>query len=40
MPVDRKAVQDRLRQFDFPGLFTQEFGWDWHTSEGGLDDRV
>ena len=32
MPIDRKAVQDRLKKFDFSGLFTQELGWDWHTS--------
>jgi len=30
MPIDRKAVLDRLKQFDFSGLFTQELGWDWH----------
>lgn len=33
MPIDRKAVQDRLKKFDFPGLFTQELGWDWHTAD-------
>src|SRR5437879_2550944 len=32
MPIDRKAVQDRLKKFDFSGLFTQELGWDWHTT--------
>lgn len=32
MPLDRKAVQDRLKNFDFSGLFTQELGWDWHTA--------
>lgn len=30
MPIDKKAVQERLKSFDFPGLFTQELGWDWH----------
>jgi hypothetical protein len=30
--IDRKAVQDRLKKFDFSGLFTQELGWDWHTT--------
>jgi hypothetical protein len=29
MPIDRRAVLDRLKSFDFPGLFTQELGWDW-----------
>ncbi len=32
MPIDRKAVQERLKKFDFSGLFTQELGWDWHTT--------
>ena len=32
MPIDRKAVQERLKKFDFPGLFTQELGWDWYTT--------
>jgi hypothetical protein len=32
MPIDRKAVQDRLKKFDFPALFTQELGWYWHTN--------
>jgi predicted Rossmann fold nucleotide-binding protein DprA/Smf involved in DNA uptake len=27
MPIDRKAVQVRLKQFDFSGLFTQELGY-------------
>jgi hypothetical protein len=30
MPLDKTAAKDRIRQFDFPGLFTQELGWDWH----------
>ncbi len=33
MPVDRQAVLDRLRAFDFSALFTQELGWDWYTAE-------
>lgn len=33
MAIDHKAVQDRLKKFDFAGLFTQELGWDWHTSK-------
>lgn len=28
MPLDRSAVADRLRHFNFPELFTQELGWD------------
>ena len=32
MPFDRSAAKDRIRNFDFAGLFTQELGWDWHTS--------
>ena len=32
MPLDKKAIQDRLKKFDFSGLFTQELGWDWHTT--------
>jgi hypothetical protein len=32
MPLDKKAAQERLKNFDFSGLFTQELGWDWHTS--------
>ena len=32
MPLDRQAVLDRLRHFDFAGLFTQELGWDWYTT--------
>ena len=32
MPLDKTAVLDRLKKFDFPGLFTQELGWDWYTS--------
>lgn len=28
--MDRKAAQDRLRNCDISGLFTQELGWDWH----------
>ncbi len=31
MPIDRKAVQDRLKKFDPSGVFTQELGWDRHT---------
>lgn len=30
MPFDRSAALDRLRKFDFSGLFTQELGWNWH----------
>ena len=30
MPIDKKAVQDRLKQFDLAGLFTQELGWEVH----------
>lgn len=32
MPLDRTAARQRLQQFDFAGLFTQELGWDWHTA--------
>lgn len=32
MPVDRQAMLDRLRAFDFRALFTQELGWDWYTT--------
>ena len=32
MPLDRPAARQRLQQFDFAGLFTQELGWDWHTA--------
>ncbi|MEW6233874.1 MAG: DNA methyltransferase [Candidatus Omnitrophota bacterium] len=32
MPPDRKALIDRLKKFDFTGLFTQELGWDWNSS--------
>jgi hypothetical protein len=31
MPFDRSAAKDRIRNFDFSGLFTQELGWDWYT---------
>jgi hypothetical protein len=30
MPLDRSAAIDRLRSFDFSGLFTQELGWNRH----------
>lgn len=33
MPLDRPAARQRLQQFDFAGLFTQELGWDWHTAK-------
>ena len=29
MQIDEKAIQDRLRKFDFTGVFTQELGWDF-----------
>ncbi len=29
MPLDVPAVRQRLRQFDFSSLFTQELGWDF-----------
>ena len=29
MQIDKKAIQDRLRKFDFTGVFTQELGWDF-----------
>jgi len=29
--LDRKALIDRLKKFDFTGLFTQELGWDWNS---------
>jgi hypothetical protein len=32
MPLDRKAALERLKQFNFTSLFTQELGWDWATS--------
>lgn len=30
MSLDRSAAFDRLRNYDFSGLFTQELGWNWH----------
>ena len=30
MSFDRAAVKERIRKFDFAGLFTQELGWDRH----------
>jgi hypothetical protein len=30
MPFARAAVNERIRKFDFAGLFTQELGWDLH----------
>ena len=30
MPLDKTAARQRIQKFDFPGLFTQELGWDWH----------
>jgi hypothetical protein len=33
MPIDRPAARQRLQQFDFTGLFTQELGWDWYTAK-------
>jgi hypothetical protein len=30
MPLDKAAARHRIQHFDFPGLFTQELGWDWH----------
>lgn len=29
MPIDTAAALDRLKQFDFSGLFTQDLGWDF-----------
>ena len=30
MPFDKISIQNRLKQFDLSGLFTQELGWDVH----------
>ena len=29
MNIDKPAVRDRLKNFDFSALFTQELGWDF-----------
>jgi len=34
MPINKKAIQDRLRKADLTGVFTQELGWDF--SPGNL----
>ena len=36
MAIDRQAVLDRLRAFDFSALFTQELGWDWYTADAKI----
>jgi hypothetical protein len=30
MALDRNAAKQRIKAFDFGGLFTQELGWDHH----------
>jgi hypothetical protein len=32
MHLDNTAVRSRLREFDFPALFTQDLGWDKHSA--------
>jgi len=27
--IDKPAIRERLRKFDFTGVFTQELGWDF-----------
>jgi hypothetical protein len=29
MNIDKPAVRERLKKFDFTGLFTQEMGWNF-----------
>jgi len=29
MDIDKPAIRERLRKFDFTGVFTQELGWDF-----------
>ena len=36
MPLDVPAVRQRLSEFDFKALFTQELGWDFPTGGFGI----
>ncbi|MBI2755848.1 MAG: SAM-dependent methyltransferase [Chloroflexi bacterium] len=38
MPLERTAIRERLRRFDFRNLFVEELGWDIH--HGRLDVSV
>ncbi|MDX2109647.1 MAG: DNA methyltransferase [Verrucomicrobiota bacterium] len=33
MSFDKAAARQRIQNFDFSGLFTQELGWDWHRAQ-------